>query len=382
MRDLTVGLLWHTFGHPNRGIDALTRSNITILRRAAERAGVRAKFVLLGTVGPHAPDDADIIQGPPPRLKQLATGRSQLPAAIKACNVVFDISEGDSFADIYGLKRYLVQSWSKLLALRNGGVLVLSPQTIGPFDAAWARVGARHILRRSRLIFSRDGLSTQALADLGVSARSDEAIDVAFALPFERPSRNQDSTVKVGINVSGLMYLAAHRFQMSLDYPGFIREIISRFCAMPNVELWLTPHVLAEGQEDDDVIVSRQLQREYLTVKLAPTFVTASEAKSFISGLDFFTGARMHACIAAYSSGVPVVPIAYSRKFNGLFETLGYSHFIDGRRATPAAAVDQLMEEFGNRETLLASIKTGLKEADRRLSVYEDRVSQLFLALP
>ena len=37
---------------------------------------------------------------------------------------------------------------------------------------------------------------------------------------------------------------------------------------------------------------------------LAPRFSTPSEAKTYIAGLDFFMGARMHACIAAFSSGV------------------------------------------------------------------------------
>ena len=40
-------------------------------------------------------------------------------------------------------------------------------------------------------------------------------------------------------------------------------------------------------------------------------------------------GARMHACIAAFSSGVPVVPMAYSRKFEGLFGSLGYDRTVD-----------------------------------------------------
>ena len=48
--------------------------------------------------------------------------------------------------------------------------------------------------------------------------------------------------------------------------------------------------------------------------------------------MNFFVGARMHACIAAFSSGVPTVPMAYSRKFTGLFtETLGYNCLCDMR---------------------------------------------------
>ena len=67
------------------------------------------------------------------------------------------------------------------------------------------------------------------------------------------------------------------------------------------------------------------LRARYPRAIVAPAFRTPVEAKSYIAGMDFFAGARMHACIAAVSSGVPVYPLAYSRKFNGLFvETLGY----------------------------------------------------------
>ena len=37
----------------------------------------------------------------------------------------------------------------------------------------------------------------------------------------------------------------------------------------------------------------------------------------------------MHATIAALSSGVPVIPIAYSRKFKGLFENCQYDIGVD-----------------------------------------------------
>ena len=44
----------------------------------------------------------------------------------------------------------------------------------------------------------------------------------------------------------------------------------------------------------------------------------------YIIGLcDFFIGSRMHACIAALSQSVPAVGIAYSKKFHGVFESVG-----------------------------------------------------------
>ena len=82
----------------------------------------------------------------------------------------------------------------------------------------------------------------------------------------------------------------------------------------------------------DDYSLALDIQKRYGNdlVKVSPFFKDPIQAKSFISGLDFFIGSRMHACIAAFSSGVPVIPLAYSRKFCGLFvNTIGYQNVIN-----------------------------------------------------
>ena len=74
--------------------------------------------------------------------------------------------------------------------------------------------------------------------------------------------------------------------------------------------------------------------------------------------MDFFTGARMHACIAAISSGVPVYPMAYSRKFNGLFgETLGYSSLGDLKTMDSDEIFSGLFAAFEKRNELKNEIE-------------------------
>lgn len=43
-------------------------------------------------------------------------------------------------------------------------------------------------------------------------------------------------------------------------------------------------------------------------------FITALDVKNYICNMDILIAPRMHASIAAFSSGVPVLPFAYSRK--------------------------------------------------------------------
>jgi colanic acid/amylovoran biosynthesis protein len=98
--------------------------------------------------------------------------------------------------------------------------------------------------------------------------------------------------------------------------------------------------------------------------------------------MDFFTGARMHACIAALSSGVPVLPMAYSRKFAGLFGTLGYHHMADCKTETGPEILARLGAAFANRAGLGADAERAAATALARLGVYEDAVRGLIAGIP
>src|SRR3546814_13677012 len=102
----------------------------------------------------------------------------------------------------------------------------------------------------------------------------------------------------------------------------------------------------------------------------------ACEAKSYISSLDYLVAGRMHACIAAFSSGTPVMPVAYSRKFSGLFGTLGYDFLLPVRGMDTQAALDFLMEGLGKREMMRLAIMARLQRIDRRSVVSGKRVSR------
>ena len=61
-------------------------------------------------------------------------------------DVVIDFTEGDSFSDIYGLKRFALTSFFKVVAIRKAGCLVLGPQTYGPFNSGLVKRIARWLI--------------------------------------------------------------------------------------------------------------------------------------------------------------------------------------------------------------------------------------------
>ena len=106
-------------------------------------------------------------------------------------------------------------------------------------------------------------------------------------------------------------------------------------------------------------------------------FDSCSDAKSYISSMDVFIGARMHATIAAYSSYVPVIPFAYSRKFEGLYNSIGYNYILDGKKMTTDECIKKSIEWIKNKEKLMESIEEGHKIIDTKIEIFKKELEKI-----
>lgn len=282
----------------------------------------------------------------------------------KQADFVLDIGEGDSYSDIYGLKRLKKENRIHLLARLFHKPYGFLPQTLGPFQSISAQMLAKHAFQHATFIMARDTLSLKMIHKLLPFYESaKEYIDVAFVLPYQAIHFEEDKC-HVGINISALLwhggYSRNNQFNLREDYQTCIRRIITWFLDNTTVQIHLVAHVISQrGTIEDDYTVCLQLceQLQSNRVIVAPAFETPIEAKNYIAGLDFFIGARMHATIAAFSAGVPVLPMAYSRKFNGLYkETLNYNYLIDLKQDSMNQTINMVQESFNKRNEIKSFI--------------------------
>ena len=213
----------------------------------------------------------------------------------------------------------------------------------------------------------------------GVAAT--QVVDVAFALPFTQRAKTP-GRLQIGLNVSGLLmnggYAGGNQYGLGFDYAALTRGLIKALLARGDCDIHLVPHVIAPHMPmDDDAAAADRLKSDYPALHRHADFQSASAAKSFISGLDFLTGARMHATIGAFSSGVPVVPISYSRKFEGLFGSLGYDWLVR-RDMTTDAALARVLTALDQREVLAADIARAAPLIQAGLANYVDALAALF----
>lgn len=315
-------------------------------------------------------------------MRQLRPGSKggAIARELNEADLILDISGGDSFTSIYGSYRFRYVSLPKRFAGRFDTPIVYLPQTYGPFEGN-SRYAVRELMALASQVWARDRHS-QRIAQHYLGERPVMlAPDVAFTLPYDRDDgtkrRSLDGLV-CGMNVSGLLAnrkTAGRRFGLGCDYNRLMRDIATALLdADQRVRILLAPHVLVpESHAESDVRACRTL-RESLSpdlrsrTELITERLDAMRFKSIISQCDFFVGSRMHACIAALSTGVPTCAIAYSDKTHGVFETVGAEMSVFDPRHQPATQIVRgVWDRFSDRTASRSVLEHRLPIAVRKV---------------
>jgi len=372
---MRIGLFGFTFAHENMGCQALTYSFLKLVRQVYDGDLEVVSFHNESSLGSVPEDFSDItfrkchVKLKDPKLSFLKE--------VKKCDIVFDVTYGDGFSDIYFTKSTFKNTITKLLCEKTKVPFVLLPQTYGPFKHRSLELLAGRAIHGATVAYARDEISARYAEK--ISRRSVRSVtDMAFFLPYDRSLSHFENSI--GLNVSGLLwkgglYQESDQFGMKTDYRVYCRKLI-KHCLELGYEVHLVPHVTKSGNEgrvipDPDYPACMELHEEFPDTVLAPNFATPYEAKSYISRLDLFVGSRMHATIGAFSSGVVTIPFAYSRKFKGLFTNFGYPYFVDGTKTDT--------EESLRRTFRLIDRKDKLRETQQKALVKISDMKNEFL---
>lgn len=291
-------------------------------------------------------------------------GQRFLMSSVKKCDLVFDFTAGDSFTDIYGEERFYDRTGLKKKVIDSGIPLILGSQTIGPFKDKNIEKYAVDVIEHCKSVFVRDSQSKDYVEQIS-KAKPILTTDVAFFLPYEKKDK-LDSIKKAGFNPSGLLWMGGYdgknQFGLTVNYQEYCKKVI-HYLFEQGYEVHLILHayskVIKTGyyHADNDKLAVDALHELFPSTIVSPFFSTPMEAKSYISGMDLFIGARMHATIAAISVGIPVIPFSYSRKFEGLFSSLDYPYVVEGTKWETNAAINKTEEWINNIGDLTAKIR-------------------------
>lgn len=375
---MNVGLFGFSFEDRNKGCEALTYSFISILNQLVDD---NLTIINLSGIG-----NCEKIKKFFPNINFEVTGFQKRNIGINSfrelmkCDVVFDCTFGDNFSDIYS-KSFV----SKTIALKEMTLLfnkplILAPQTIGPFKDEKLMKRAGKVLKKSAIIFTRDEMSSQCVREL--SGREPITVtDLAFSLPYQK--REKGSTLKAGINVSGLLWRGGfdkkNQFGLTIDYHKYIDSVVLEL-KQRGYEIHFIPHVLSrdENEIDEDYKVSIELSDKY-GEEHTPFFQDPIEAKNYIAGMDVFIGSRMHSTVAAFSSGVVTIPVSYSRKFEGLFNSIEYNYTINAREFGTEDAIKKTINYLDHCNELKRAQEIGMQRIEELNKVFEQSIRNYFL---
>lgn len=278
---------------------------------------------------------------------------------------------GDNYSLDYGIPHFVFAL--NRFALAQHKPVILWGASIGPFsaDLRFERWATRELRRVNRIIV-RESASQRYLLSLGLEENVRLMADPAFLLPPESVSLPSDIETMVaggcvGLNLSPLL-ARYRRARMLSEWTDVAAALIRALVTRISLPVLLIPHVTAPYLDlwNDDFLFLRAVrERAGLDAKrvglLGPDY-NAGQTKYIIGRLVAFAGARTHSTIAAFSSAVPTLCIAYSQKAIGIAGDLyGCADWlVDVRDLTPDAFAERfaslLRQETQVRAFLRAAV--------------------------
>lgn len=173
-------------------------------------------------------------------------------------------------------------------------------------------------LKKYDLIVARESITYDALKKIGANVIY--CPDPAFFMKAEFVDLDKRmSKDTIGINCSPM--IVNNEKETGIVYQNY-KELIKYILHETDMNIALIPHVVWK-QNDDREILSR-LYEEYSDKSriIVVEDHVAPQLKYIISKCKVFVGARTHATIAAYSSGVPTLVVGYSVKARGIAKDL------------------------------------------------------------
>lgn len=284
---------------------------------------------------------------------------SEVTTQAQDCDICLSVG-GDTYC--YG-DNHGIQVLTRELK-KSGKKVVLWGASIGEEDLTEEKL---HSLNDFDAIFTRESITYDLLKNKNANEKIFLNPDPAFCMERDGVETidgfSKENTL--GLNVSPLV--EGYNPEITKVTSDFIEYILEN----TTLKILLVPHVIEKGNNDYEYM--RKFYDEFKEserIKILPPDLNAKQYKGYIASTRFFIGARTHATIAAYSSGVPTAVLGYSVKSRGLAKDLfGEEKFVLNSRNL--MDVQPLISTFNSlvenekeiRETLMKKIPLYLRKA-------------------
>ena len=268
---------------------------------------------------------------------------------------VFISVGGDNYcygesSDIYTLDREINKAGKKL---------ILWGASVGQEDLSPSKI---EDLKSFELILARETLTEEVLKKAGCKNVKLVA-DGAFLMEkteLPLPEKFLENKT-VGFNFSPLVFTKNPQSKEAAF------QLINHILETTDFHIALVPHVIQKGNNDYETLKEFfERYKETNRVFLLPDNLNATEYKGYIARMRFFIGARTHATIAAYSTGVPTMVLGYSVKSKGIAKDIfGEEKLVLG------------IDEISDAEKLIAKFEEMKREEQMLKEILRNKIPKI-----
>lgn len=291
-------------------------------------------------------------------LKTWKTGKG----APEDLELIRDLETADLVVDLYGicfcdnLEKRSYSYWSmrarKLkfqpilhLAKKMGKRVIKNTASFGPMETVYNQKSAQYSAGHLYDVFcAREVQSRIALRKvIGDKYEVLLSPDTANLMPFSVQLRKN----RVGIS-------ASHQIIKQWKSPeGYVECIVQlgKLIHELGAEIVFLPNEYDPTKADNDVAVCRQIQ-EALAAEGVPSEIldvlhmTSTQLKNEIAACEVVVASRYHTCVAALSSGTPVLVLGWHYKYRELLGLYSQSRWLINQDACDSRKLLELFREF------------------------------------
>ncbi|MFH1395481.1 MAG: polysaccharide pyruvyl transferase family protein [Candidatus Omnitrophota bacterium] len=252
-------------------------------------------------------------------------------AVLKAySNADIVVSIGGEWLQASEWKRVPFFLFGYWLAYAMGKIVVLFPQSIGPFKKRLIKRMVSYVLNQCDLVFPRDELSLQTVQELKIDPKKVYLVpDVVVNQPYVSKKEARKFLEAEGVKLDkGLLVGVAISRWKKLDYKKYftvMRELCHFMIEDLNATVVFYPANKAFRKGIGDEELTCQLYESLhgrSNAKLLLKMYTARELKGMLGQLDLFISTRMHASILATMIGTPTITINTQPKVQGFMNLI------------------------------------------------------------
>ncbi len=262
--------------------------------------------------------------------------------------------------------------WGKVLQKK----VIILPGSFGPFSSTISKRLFDYVVNRSNVIFFREKISGQWMAEQYKDLKASAAFmpDLALYLKSEDLLLKRTGNALKASGWIGVTIRPWHDRKKGLPpYKDELKKTLIHLHSKFKYKIRIIVQVQADDKEEGDEAVSRQLAEqmtaavgsENIEFHTQDPYYSVQEISKLYRGCELLITMRLHSALLSYICGRPAFVVGYQHKAKGILESMGLSDLYigDSRWIQAEDMIHAIERQIPERSNLTNQINTALNRS-------------------